>query len=274
MKHAKPKPKRSASTVALIALLVVGLSLLLYPTVSNIWNSFHQSQAITDYTEEVADMDTDQYDKMWEQAEEYNSTLAQNADRFQMNNSERAEYENLLNVSDTGMMGYIQIPSLGVSMPIYHGTDEAVLQVGAGHLEGSSLPTGGMGTHCALSGHRGLPSSKLFTDIDKLKEGDLFILSVLDRTLTYEVDQILTVDPYDMDALAIDPDEDYCTLVTCTPYGINTHRLLVRGHRVANRVVAENEDFEISPVLVAGIVAGVAALAIGIALRARARGKK
>ena len=141
-------------------------------------------------------------------------------------------------------------------------------------MEGSSLPTGGKGTHCVLSGHRGLPSSKLFTDIDKLEEGDLFILSVLDRTLTYEVDQILTVDPYDMDALAIDPDEDYCTLVTCTPYGINTHRLLVRGHRVANRVVAENEDFEISPVLVAGIVAGVAALAIGIALRARARGKK
>lgn len=267
----KSTTKRRASNVVLIVLLVAGFSLLLYPTVSNLWNSMNMSKAIVDYSEEVSELDTEQYVAFWERAERYNQELAQDPDRFEMNNSERADYESQLRVSDTGIMGSIDIPSLGVSMPIYHGTEESVLQVGAGHIEGSSLPTGGKGTHCALSGHRGLPSSKLFTDIDKLEVGDTFVLNVLDRTLTYEVDQILTVDPYDMEPLAIDPEQDYCTLVTCTPYGINTHRLLVRGHRVANRVTEDTvtHDTTSPALLMAG--AGVALVAAGIALRVASR---
>lgn len=267
----KSTTKRRASNVVLIVLLVAGFSLLLYPTVSNLWNSMNMSKAIVDYSEEVSELDTEQYVAFWERAERYNQELAQDPDRFEMNNSERADYESQLRVSDTGIMGSIDIPSLGVSMPIYHGTEESVLQVGAGHIEGSSLPTGGKGTHCALSGHRGLPSSKLFTDIDKLEVGDTFVLNVLDRTLTYEVDQILTVDPYDMEPLAIDPEQDYCTLVTCTPYGINTHRLLVRGHRVANRMTEDTvtHDTTSPTLLMAG--AGMAMVAAGIALRVASR---
>lgn len=263
--------KRRASNVVLIVLLIAGLSLLLYPTVSNLWNSMHMSQAIVDYSEEVSSMNKEQYDAFWERAESYNQDLAQDPDRFEMDNADRAEYESQLWVSDTGIMGSIDIPCLDVSMPIYHGTDEAVLQVGAGHIEGSSLPTGGKGTHCALSGHRGLPSSKLFTDLDKLVVGDTFTLTVLDRTLTYEVDQILTVDPYDMEALAIDPQQDYCTLVTCTPYGINTHRLLVRGHRVTERAAGVTEGpLRVDPI--PALALGGAGLVIaGIALRAIVR---
>lgn len=263
--------KRTASNGVLLVLFIAGLSLLLYPTVSNLWNLMHMSRAIVDYSEEVSNMDAQDYTAFWERAERYNQELAQDHNRFQMSNSERADYESQLKVSDTGIMGYIDIPSLGVSVPIYHGTEESVLQVGAGHLEGSSLPTGGLGTHCVLSGHRGLPSSELFTDIDKLEPGDVFVLTVLDRTLTYEVDQILTVDPYDMEALAIDPQQDYCTLVTCTPYGINTHRLLVRGHRVANRMTEDTvtHDTTNPTLLMAGV--GMALVAAGIALRVASR---
>lgn len=152
-----------------------------------------------------------------------------------MTEEERAEYESLLNVSGNGIIGYIEIPMIQCSLPIYHGTEESVLQIAVGHIEGSSLPTGGAGTHCVLSGHRGLPSAKLFTDLDQLAEGDTFILRILDETLTYEVDQIRTVEPYELDDLGIEEGKDYCTLVTCTPYGINTHRLLVRGRRVDNQ---------------------------------------
>ena len=263
--------RRTASNVVLIVLLIAGLSLLLYPTVSNLWNSMHMSQAIVDYSEEVSDMNAQDYTAFWERAERYNQELAQDPDRFQMTNSERADYESQLKVSDTGIMGYIEIPTIGVSVPIYHGTEESVLQVGAGHLEGSSLPTGGLGTHCVLTGHRGLPSSELFTDIDKLEVGDVFELTVLDRTMPYEVDQILTVDPYDMDALAIDPQQDYCTLVTCTPYGINTHRLLVRGHRVTEGAAGVTEGpLRVDPI--PALALGGAGLVIaGIALRAIVR---
>ena len=150
-----------------------------------------------------------------------------------------AEYEALLNIAGSGVMGYIEIPELKVSLPVYHGVDEGVLQIAVGHIPGTSLPTGGKGTHRVLSGHRGLPSAKLFTNLDQLREGDIFMLRILDETLTYEVDQILIVEPHEVEALAIDPNEDYCTLVTCTPYGINTHRLLVRGHRVENQAEAQ-----------------------------------
>ena len=224
--------RNKIATIVLTLVFLVGLSLLLYPTVSDVWNSFHQSRAIAQYASQVEEIDQENYERIWSAAVQYNRTLLDNPDRFTMTEEEKAEYESLLSVSDLGIMGYIEIPEIDCSLPIYHGTDEAALQIAIGHLEGSSLPVGGKGTHCVLSGHRGLPSAKLFTNLDQLTEGDLFYLKILDETLTYEVDQILTVDPYDLRALEIDPEQDYCTLVTCTPYGINTQRLLVRGHRV------------------------------------------
>ena len=219
-------------TIFLFLMLLAGLSLLLYPTVSDYWNSFHQSRAIASYAEQVAQIDNNVYDQLWADAESYNRTLCGKENRYELSDEELTEYESLLNVSGNGIIGYIEIPSIGCSLPIYHGTDEAVLQIAVGHIAGTSLPVGGQGTHCALSGHRGLPSAKLFTDLDKMVDGDIFVLRVLDETLTYVVDRILIVEPYEMDALEIEAGKDYCTLVTCTPYGINSHRLLVRGHRV------------------------------------------
>jgi len=220
------------STALLILVFFTGLSLLLYPTLSNCWNNFHQSRAIAAYADQVEKLDNDRYGALWANARRYNEALTEKADRYQMSDQERLEYESLLNVSGSGIIGYIEIPIINCSLPIYHGTDESVLQIAVGHVEGTSLPVGGPGTHSVLSGHRGLPSARLFTDLDKLTVGDRFTLRVLDAALTYEVDQILTVLPYELDALEIEPEKDYCTLVTCTPYGINSHRLLVRGRRV------------------------------------------
>ena len=252
--------KRDFSTVILILVFLVGLSLLLYPSVSDYWNSFHQSRAIATYAEQVANIDNDIYAQLWEDARAYNQTLVGKENRFQITEEERETYESLLNVGGNGIIGYIEIAKIGCSLPIYHGTGEGVLQIAVGHIEGTSLPTGGESTHCVVSGHRGLPSARLFTDLEKLIPGDTFIMRVLDETLTYEVDQILIVEPQELDALAIEEGKDYCTLVTCTPYGINTHRLLVRGHRVANaeeavqiRVTAD--AIQIEPVLVAPLVA-------------------
>ncbi len=224
----------SMTTLFLVLMLFAGLSLLLYPTVSNYWNSLHQSRAIAAYVEQVAQIDNETFDQLREQARAYNRTLVGKAYRYDMTRQEREEYLGLLNVSENGIIGYIEIPDIHCELPIYHGTDADALQIGVGHIEGSSLPVGGESTHCAISGHRGLPSAKLFSDLDKLTVGDRFILRVLDDTLTYEVDQIHTVLPGEMDELEIVEGEDYCTLVTCTPYGVNTHRLLVRGHRVEN----------------------------------------
>lgn len=224
----------SMTTLFLVLMLFAGLSLLLYPTVSNYWNSLHQSRAIAAYVEQVAQIDNETFDQLREQARAYNRTLVGKAYRYDMTRQEREEYLGLLNVSGNGIIGYIEIPDIHCELPIYHGTDADALQIGVGHIEGSSLPVGGESTHCAISGHRGLPSAKLFSDLDKLTVGDRFILRVLDDTLTYEVDQVHTVLPEEMDELEIVEGEDYCTLVTCTPYGINTHRLLVRGHRVEN----------------------------------------
>ena len=224
----------SMTTLFLILMLFAGLSLLLYPTVSNYWNSLHQSRAIAAYVEQVAQTDNETFDQLRGQARAYNRTLVGKAYRYDMTRQEREEYLGLLNVSENGIIGYIEIPDIHCELPIYHGTDADALQVGVGHIEGFSLPVGGESTHCAISGHRGLPSAKLFSDLDKLTVGDRFILRVLDDTLTYEVDQIHTVLPGEMDELEIVEGEDYCTLVTCTPYGVNTHRLLVRGHRVEN----------------------------------------
>ena len=203
--------KGSFSTAILILIFLIGLSLLLYPTVSDYWNSLHQTRAIADYAEEVAKLDDARYEQLWNDAVRYNEALPLKADRYQMSDEERKEYESLLNVSGNGIIGYIEIPRIACSLPIYHGTNEAVLQIAVGHIEGTSLPVGGAGCHCVLSGHRGLPSAKLFTDLDKLQAGDDFILRVLDETLTYEVDRILIVEPHEMEPLEIDPDQDYCT---------------------------------------------------------------
>ena len=254
------KKKISSSTVILILIFLAGLSLLLYPTVSDYWNSFHQSQAIATYAEQVAQLDEKDYSQYWEEANEYNRQLTQRKEIFLLNEQRQAQYDRLLNPSGTGIMGYVEIPSIKCSLPIYHGTNDAVLQVAVGHLEWTSLPTGGEGTHCVVSGHRGLPSAKLFTDLDKLAKGDLFTLRVLDEILTYEVDQILVVLPSETGALQIEEGQDYCTLVTCTPYGINSHRLLVRGHRVENvaqshTVRVTSDAMQIDPLLVAPVLA-------------------
>lgn len=226
--------KKNISTIVLVLIFFVGLSLLLYPTISDYWNSFHQSRAIATYAEAVAEMDDEDYEKMWQEAVAYNQELSNRAGRWILTEEEEKEYNQILNVGGTGIMGYIEIPEIKVALPIYHGTDEGVLQIAVGHIAGSSLPVGGSGTHSVISGHRGLPSAKLFTNLDELEEGDVFMLRVLDETLTYEVDKISIVEPDDLTGLEIEADQDLCTLVTCTPYGVNSHRLLVRGHRIEN----------------------------------------
>lgn len=251
--------KKNRSTIVLVLIFIVGLSLLLYPSLSDYWNSFHQSRAIATYAEAVADLDDVDYEKMWQEAEEYNEQLKNKTNRWTLTEEEEEEYNRILDVGGTGIMGYIEIPKIKVSLPIYHGTDEGVLQIAVGHIPGASLPIGGMGTHSVVSGHRGLPSAKLFTNLDELKEGDIFMIRVLDETLTYEVDQIRIVEPDDLTSLEIDPEQDLCTLVTCTPYGVNTHRLLVRGHRIENlnddsiRVTAD--AMQVDEILVATAVA-------------------
>ena len=272
--------RKHASTMILILILVVGLSLMLYPSFSNWWNEAHQSRAIAAYSQEVSKLDENRYDELWQQAWEYNRSLVGRENAYFLDDSQKAEYERLLDVSGMGIMGYIEIPSLKVSLPIYHGTEESVLQVAVGHLEWTSLPVGGESTHCVLSGHRGLPSAKLFTNLDRLREGNIFLLRVLDEVLTYEVDQILIVEPQDTAALEIVEGQDYCTLVTCTPYGINTHRLLVRGRRVETpdqykhiRVTAE--ALKIEPIIVAPVMAlpMLLILLIGMLLSTRKRKK-
>lgn len=233
----EPRQKKKGSavtTVLLVLIMIAGLGLILYPTFSDYWNSFHQSRAIAGYAEAVAEIDDDQYKEMLDEAVRYNRDLRFAVSRFKPSAEDTKRYNSILNVSNTGIIGYIEIPSIKVDLPIYHGTDEAVLQIAIGHIEGTSLPVGGAGTHAVVSGHRGLPSAKLFTNLDKLGEGDIFMIRVLNEVLTYMVDQVLIVEPSDISALEIDPRKDYCTLVTCTPYGVNTHRMLVRGVRIDN----------------------------------------
>lgn len=245
------KFKENFVTAILIILLLVGLSLVLYPTVSDYWNSFHQSKAVASYLQDVEDMEESKKDSLREEARVYNEKLPQNVTpSLQVSGYDKTFYNETFKVSKSGIMAYIEIPKLNTTLPIYHGTDETVLQVAIGHIPGTSFPIGGKGSHAVVSGHRGLPSARLFTDIDHLVEGDIFLIQVLDETLTYQVDQILTVLPQEVSALRVDPDQDYVTLTTCTPYGINTHRLLVRGHRVANlkgdvRVVSEASQVEV-----------------------------
>lgn len=234
------KRKLHISTIILVLLLLAGIAVLLYPTVSDLWNSHTQSRSIVEYNSVVADLSQEDYEAEFAKADFYNEALNELA--FPMIDYEEIDgYEDVLNVAGNGIMGYIEIPCINVTLPIYHGTDEAVLNVAVGHLEGTSLPVGGESTHCVLSGHRGLPSAKLFTNLDKLAEGDTFTITVLDRLLTYEVDQVLVVEPQNFEDLAVVEGEDYVTLMTCTPYGVNTHRLLVRGRRVENVSVEKIE---------------------------------
>ncbi|MBO4888161.1 MAG: class C sortase [Firmicutes bacterium] len=235
MKKVKKGPKRRSvwSTVILFLIMLTGVGIMAYPSVSDYWNSLHQSRAIASYSASVDSLSEETYKKIWDEAVAYNQEFAASPISWEPSEAELKAYYKVLDVSGTGIMGYIEIPKIGCSLPIYHSTDEAVLQVAIGHLVGSSLPVGGQTSHCALSGHRGLPSAKLFTDLDRMVVGDVFYLRVLNETLTYEVDAIHIVEPYDLSFLQLEQGKDLCTLVTCTPYGINTHRLLVRGHRIA-----------------------------------------
>ena len=231
--------KNKKKYIGMILLFLVGLSILLYPTVSNLWNTYRNNLLISDYSSMVSSgSDSEELDNMWKAAEEYNKQIKQESvpDAFSIRDGQTDPvYESLLNLNGDGMMGYVEVPVIGQSIPIYHYTTEESLEKGAGHLFGSSLPVGGESTHCIISAHRGLPSAKLFTDLDRLQKGDIFLLHIYDQVFTYEVDQIHIVEPIDYGLLNIEEGEDLCTLLTCTPYGINTERLLVRGHRIANR---------------------------------------
>lgn len=251
--------KKHLSTVILVLMLVLGFCLLLYPTFSDYVNSLLQSRAIASYNESVKDLDSADYEKILNDAKQYNAELAQKPQKYDLSEAEKVRYEQLLRIVETGMMGYIEIPSIKVSLPIYHGTGDEVLNTAISHLEWTSLPVGGASSHCVLTGHRGLPNAMLFTNLDSLKEGDTFVLRVLNEVLTDEVDQILIVEPNDTEALQIVEGKDYCTLVTCTPYGVNTHRLLVRGHRTENAdgtlASVAADAMRINPILVALAIA-------------------
>lgn len=271
--------KKNRSTIILILIFLVGLSVMLYPTVSDYINQKNQSRAVASYSEEVENLSDVDYQAYFDAADDYNRRLAETPDAF-YRPEEVSGYTDTLDVSGTGIMGYITISKIGVELPIYHGTSDSVLQIAAGHLEGTSLPVGGASTHAVISAHRGLPSAKLFTNLDQLEVGDTFTITVLDRVLTYEVDKISIVLPTETDELKIAEGKDYVTLMTCTPYGINTHRLLVRGHRVETpdqykhiRVTAE--ALKIEPIIVAPVMAlpMLLILLIGMLLSTRKRKK-
>ena len=269
----KKKKKHTATNLILVLILLVGAGIAAYPAFSEYWNSMHQSRAIMGYAERVAEMSNEEYEAIWNAALEYNRELAVMPNHWNIEGEDLDNYESQLNVDGTGNMGFITIPKIDVNLPIYHGTSDAVLQTSIGHITGTSLPAGSVhsneedyeeveyGTHSVLSGHRGLPSARLFSDLDAIQEGDVFYLTILDQTLTYQVDQITVIVPEDSSELEIIPGRDLCTLMTCTPYGINTHRLLVRGTRVENekkmldvRITAD--ALKIEPLYVAPFIAG------------------
>jgi len=263
--------KSTLSNILLILVMIVGLSLLLYPSFSDWWNSSRQTQVITQYAEAVANLDNELYDSILESAREYNAGLVERFNSYLLTDEQKARYHKEMNLSGDGIMGYVDIPAIDVELPIYHGTEEEILQIAIGHIEWSSLPVGGESTHCVVSGHRGLPSARLFTDLDKMEVGDIFMLNVLNEVLTYQVDQIKIVLPHETDDLLITEGEDYCTLVTCTPYGVNSHRMLVRGTRIDNieeaRVVRVTADaVRIEPIIVAPLLAIPVLMVLFVAL--------
>ena len=260
--------KKHLLTVLMFAGLAVGAGLLLYPSVANYWNSFHQTRAIMSYSDVVSQMDTADYERILKNARAYNKRLGQNGIQWIMSDAQKQDYQSQLKVEGSDVMGYVSIPKIHVRLPIYHGTDEAVLQTSIGHLEPTSLPVGGKSSHCSVSGHRGLPSARLFTDLDKMKEGDTWTMTVLNETVTYEVDQIRIVEPADLSNLMIEKKKDFATLITCTPYGINTHRLLIRGHRIPNADGDANltaDAIQIEPLYIAPFLAGLILIALLVA---------
>ena len=261
--------KEQKVNIILCLVILIGIGLISYPSVSDWWNSFHQTRAVASYAAAVSQMKTEDYDRLFAEADDYNRKLAGTGMKWSMTDEEIQEYNNVLDISDNGIMGYIDIPRIRQTLPIYHGTDDAVLQIAIGHLAGTSLPVGGDSTHCVVSGHRGLPSARLFTDLDRLIVGDIWTMTVLNRTMTYEVDQIRIVEPEDLSELQIVQGSDYCTLLTCTPYGINTHRLLVRGHRIPNLDGDANvtaDAMQVDQTLVAMVVAVIILLILVIIL--------
>jgi len=234
--------QKNFTTILLIVAFTVGLSLLLYPTIANWWNEMYAARAVATYDEAVAKLQEEDLELMYADAVKYNELLLEEKNRYFPSEEMHELYEKTLNVNDDGLMGSVNIPKANINLPIFHGTDEDLLQKNVGHIEGSSLPVVGESTHAVISGHRGLPSARLFTDITKLVEGDTFTVRVLGKTLTYEVDQIRTVLPEEVSDLEIIPGQDLMTLVTCTPYGINSHRLLVRGHRVPNALEGDGSQ--------------------------------
>ena len=252
------KKKHKWSTIILLSVFFVGLSVLLYPTLSSYWNSRTQSQAIVDYEKMLASIPNADYTEEFLLADEYNRALADlNAPLVEYKTLDG--YMDILNLGGTGIFGYITIEKIGVELPIYHTTDDSVLSVAVGHLEGTSIPSGGISTHSVLSAHRGLPSATLFTHLDHMELGDTFTLTILDRKLTYQVDQIKIIDPNVVDDIKIEEDQDYCTLLTCTPYGINTHRLLVRGQRIETvtqkNIYVNSDAYQIDALIVMPAVA-------------------
>lgn len=270
--------KSKLFNILIVLMFFVGLSVLLYPAISDYLNQKKASKVIATYNSVVNNASSEHIDKLFSEAAEYNNRLMNTPSAF-YNPALVEGYENALDILGIGVMGYIYIDKIKVELPIYHGTSDGVLQVGVGHLEGTSLPVGGKGTHCVLSGHRGLPSAKLFTNLNDMRVGDVFRITILDRVFTYEVDQILTVLPKETDELQAVPDKDYCTLMTCTPYGINTHRLLVRGVRIANAeekpgIYVSNEAFQIDIYIIAPIFSTPLLLALLILLIARKKRRR
>lgn len=265
--------KKHFSTILIVLLLIAGLSLLLYPTVSDYWNSFQQTRAIKAYHKAVSNLNEEEYEQILKQAEEYNARIAQNGIKWKLSDAEYGEYLSMLNVSGNGIMGYIDIGSINVKLPIYHGTEDTILRSATGHIEGSSLPVGGTSAHCVISGQRGLASARLFTDLDQLSEGDVFTMHILNESRSYQVDQIRIVLPEDISNLQVEYGKDYCTLVTGTPYGVNSHRLLVRGKRIDSieNVQIIEDAKQIKAIYPAGILVGVIVflLFVGVMLRYR-----
>lgn len=278
--------KKILTTIIIVIFAAAGLSLVLYPAISNYVNSQTHRRTIKDYEASVEQLDDSARQQIFEDAHKYNADLAlREGSLISLPESEIERYNSLLDITGTGVMGYVVIDSLNISLPIYHGSGDAVLQSGIGHLEGSSLPVGGESTHAVLTGHRGLPSSKLFTNIDRLKEGDTFVISVLGERLTYEVDRIETVEPFELEMLSIVSGGDYCTLVTCTPYGVNTHRLLVRGRRIETPpeekkqvsvfgAIASEEDYELLNAILISIAVILTVVIVLLAVLPHKRGKK
>ena len=273
--QAKPAAKHKKSNALLNVLIAISaiamiaaLGLIAYPTFSDWWNRMHQSYAVAGYVKQTKDMSGAERKAMLKAAHAYNERLAANSDRWHMTDEQKREYDETLDVTGTGIMGYVTIPRIKVKLPVYHGTSDGVLQIAAGHLAGTSLPVGGATTHAVVSGHTGLPSARLLTGLDELQKGDTFAFHVLDETYTYQVDQISVVLPSEISKLNIESGADYATLITCTPYGVNSHRLLVRGHRIPNPKVPDKTQYDEPGEMtaVAAVVVGLLVLIVGCAL--------